>query len=148
MKRLHLHTKVRALEPSIAFYSALFGAPPAVRKDDYAKWLLDEPGINFAISARGGAAGVDHLGFQFETGQELEAFAAALEQAGIAGRAQKDAACCYAKSDKVWLADPDGLPWETFATHGQSETFGEDDIDLDELRQTCCDTEAAKTPCC
>jgi catechol 2,3-dioxygenase-like lactoylglutathione lyase family enzyme len=148
MKRLHLHTKVRALEPSIVFYSALFGAPPAVRKDDYAKWLLDEPRINFAISARGGEAGVDHLGFQFETGQELEAFAASLEQAGVAGRPQKDAACCYAKSDKVWLADPDGLTWETFATHGEHETYGEDDIDLDELRQVCCATETAKTPCC
>ena len=149
MKRLHVHTRVGELAPAVAFYSAVFGAPPVVRKDDYAKWRLDDPRLNFAISARGGTPGVDHLGLEFETSAEMEAFAAGLAPAGIAGRPSKNTTCCYAKSDKVWLSDPDGLAWETFATHGSSEVYGEDDVDLADLERPKMAPQAdAAKPCC
>src|SRR5919108_1768564 len=96
MKRLHVHVAVHDLQQSIRFYSALFGAEPAVKKDDYAKWMLDDPRVNFAISARGGKAGIDHLGIQAENGAELEDLGVRLAQADVAITAQKGADCCYA----------------------------------------------------
>lgn len=148
MRRLHVHTRVEELEPAVAFYTGLFDAPPAVRKDDYAKWMLGDPRVNFAISTRGGGRGVDHLGLQFETAGEVEAFAGTLAARGVEGRPRKNATCCYAKSDKVWLADPAGVAWEIFATHGTSETYGEDDIDLAEPRAARPATGGASKSCC
>lgn len=126
MKRFHVHVSVDDLDHNIRFYSSLFGAAPAVVKGDYAKWMLDDPRINFAISRRGDAPGVNHLGIQVESDEEL---AAMREQLEIADRPivdQADAACCYAKSNKHWVQDPQGLAWETFHSLSSIPVFGED----------------------
>jgi len=126
MKRLHLHVGVADLAQSIRFYETLFGAPPAVRREDYAKWMLDDPRVNFAISARGRAAGVDHLGIQTESAEELGALAARLKAAGAETFDQQATTCCYARSDKSWVSDPAGVRWETFHTFGEATSYGED----------------------
>ena len=123
MKRFHVHIAVPDLGASIRFYSTLFGAEPAVRKDDYAKWMLDEPRINFAISQRGAAVGVNHLGFQVDSGEELEALRANLEAADRSVVAEEGANCCYARSDKYWVTDPAGVPWESFRSLGTVPFF-------------------------
>ncbi len=125
MKRLHVNVGVADLDRSIRFYSTLFGVEPAVRQADYAKWMLEDPRVNFAISTRG-APGLDHLGIQAETPDELDEIARRLTAAGQAVLEQKDAACCYARSDKAWVRDPSGLPWETFHSSGPIATYGED----------------------
>lgn len=125
MKRLHLHIAVDDLERSIGFYSTLFGAGPSVVKDDYAKWLLDDPQVNLAISSRGRAAGLDHVGIQAETGPELAEIGARLKAAGEATFDQEATTCCYARSDKHWVVDPSGVRWETFHTFGEATTYGE-----------------------
>jgi catechol 2,3-dioxygenase-like lactoylglutathione lyase family enzyme len=118
---------VHDLQQSIRFYSALFAAEPVVKKHDYAKWMLDDPRVNFAISTRAGrAAGIDHLGIQAENGVELEELGVRLAQAGVAITAQKSASCCYAKSDKYWTLDPQGVPWESFHTLDSVAVYGED----------------------
>jgi len=127
MKRLHLHISVDDLDRSIGFYSTLFGAPPSVVKDDYAKWMLEDPRVNLAISRRDVVAGVDHVGIQAETGQELAEMADRLKAAGETTFDQEAATCCYAKSDKSWVVDPSGVRWETFHTFGEATTYGEDD---------------------
>src|SRR5882672_1484423 len=116
MKRLHVHVGVHDLAQSIRFYSALFAAQPSVTKDDYAKWMLDDPRVNFAISKRAAKTGLDHLGIQAENAEELEAIGSQLAQADVSTLAQKDASCCYAKSDKYWTLDPQGIAWESFHT--------------------------------
>lgn len=126
MKRLHVHVAVEDLERSIGFYSALFGSAPTVSKPDYAKWMLDDPRVNFAISDRAVAAGVDHLGIQTDTGEELAELAGRLKAAGETTADQPGASCCYARSDKSWVSDPSGLRWETFHTLGEATTYGED----------------------
>lgn len=126
MKRLHVHVGVADLEQSIDFYSTLFGAQPTVRQSDYAKWMLDDPRVNFAISSRSGHAGLDHLGMQAESADELAEIADRLKAAGLAPVEQRAAACCYARSDKAWTVDPAGLRWETFHTTGAVATYGED----------------------
>ena len=126
MKRLHVHVHVKDLGESIAFYRALFGAAPVVEKGDYAKWLLDDPAVNFAISSRCGDSGVSHLGFQLEDEGELTTLTGRLTAAGHGTLDQRDAKCCYARSDKAWASDPQGVAWENFVTHGAIETFGED----------------------
>jgi catechol 2,3-dioxygenase-like lactoylglutathione lyase family enzyme len=126
MKRFHVHVAVHDLEQSIRFYSALFGAAPAVTKDDYAKWMLDDPRINFAISTVCKAAGIDHLGLQAEDGAELEEIGSRLAQADVATTAQKSVSCCYAKSDKYWTIDPQGIPWESFHTLDSVPVYGQD----------------------
>jgi catechol 2,3-dioxygenase-like lactoylglutathione lyase family enzyme len=127
MKRLHVHLAVEDLAKSIGFYSTLFGVAPTVLKDDYAKWMLDDPRANFAISDRAAAVGVDHLGIQVESGAELAELAGRLKAAGEVTRDQEAATCCYARSDKAWVNDPNGLRWETFHTVGEAVTFGEDE---------------------
>jgi len=117
---------VHDLEQSIRFYSTLFGTPPAVKKDDYAKWMLDDPRINFAISDHSARKGVDHLGLQAENGDELEEIGTRLAQADVATTAQKNASCCYAKSDKYWTIDPQGVAWESFHTLDSVPVYGED----------------------
>jgi catechol 2,3-dioxygenase-like lactoylglutathione lyase family enzyme len=126
VKRLHVHVAVHDLQQSIRFYSALFAAEPAVKKDDYAKWMLDDPRVNFAISTRGGKAGLDHLGIQAENGAELEEIGSRLAQADVATTAQKGASCCYAKSDKYWTIDPQGIAWESFHTLDSVPMYGQD----------------------
>ena len=125
MKRMHVHVAVESLAQSIDFYSALFDAPPTVVKADYAKWMLDDPRVNFAISTRGRAAGLDHLGIQVESKSELHAVYARLRKAGGAVVEQGETSCCYAKSEKSWIEDPSGIAWETFHTTGESVDYGD-----------------------
>ncbi|MGQ0675529.1 MAG: ArsI/CadI family heavy metal resistance metalloenzyme [Rhodospirillales bacterium] len=126
MNRLHVHVAVSDLDKSIAFYSTLFAAKPTVQKPDYAKWMLDDPRVNFAISQRGAAAGVDHLGIQVESDGDLGGVARRLQEAGEEVAEQREATCCYARSNKAWVKDPDGISWETFHTTGAATTYGED----------------------
>jgi len=126
VKRLHVHVAVHDLQQSIRFYSALFAAEPTVKKDDYAKWMLDDPRVNFAISTRGARAGLDHLGIQAENADELEDLGMRLAQADVAITAQKGASCCYAKSDKYWTIDPQGIAWESFHTLDSVPMYGQD----------------------
>jgi catechol 2,3-dioxygenase-like lactoylglutathione lyase family enzyme len=125
MKRFHVHVKVDDLARSIHFYSNLFGQQPAVVKDDYAKWMLEDPRLNFAISHHSGAqAGIEHLGFQLESAEELNAMTDALKAADVAVLDERGTTCCYAQSDKGWVHDPTGIAWETFVTHGSATTYG------------------------
>ncbi|MGH6992301.1 MAG: ArsI/CadI family heavy metal resistance metalloenzyme [Caulobacteraceae bacterium] len=116
MKRLHVHVAVEDLETAIGFYSALFSAPPSIVEADYAKWSLEDPRANFAISARGRAAGVDHLGIEVETDEALAEIENRLTRSGITARGEREANCCYAVSDKAWTVDPAGVRWEAFHT--------------------------------
>lgn len=141
MKRLHLHVNVSDLSQAIAFYETLFGAGPTVRKDDYAKWMLDDPKVNFAISERGRVAGLDHVGVQVDSRAELDELSGRLKAAGASTLDQEAAACCYARSDKSWVEDPAGLRWETFFTHGEVTQYGEDGAPVPEAVSTgsaCC----------
>jgi catechol 2,3-dioxygenase-like lactoylglutathione lyase family enzyme len=124
MKRLHVHVGVDNIDRSIAFYSTLFAAAPTVRKPDYAKWMLDDPRVNFAISHRGEGGGVRHLGIQVENGDELKEVYARLNEADGPTLEEGATTCCYAKSEKTWIADPQGVAWETFLTTGESTTYG------------------------
>ncbi len=126
MKRLHVHVAVADLAESVQFYSMLFGTAPTVRQADYAKWMLEDPRVNFAISARGSAPGLDHLGLQMESPEELREVAARLSGAGRPILEQKDASCCYARGDKAWVLDPQGIRWESFHTVGALTSYGED----------------------
>ena len=124
MKRLHVHVSVGDLEQAVGFYSALFAAAPGVRKDDYAKWMLDDPCVNFAISTRGRAPGLDHLGIQVESADELRDVYGRLQQAGGEILDQGETTCCYARSEKSWTDDPAGISWEVFHTTGESTDYG------------------------
>ena len=125
MKRFHVHVGVEDLNQSVDFYSTLFGAQPTVLKDDYAKWMLDDPRVNFAISTHSGAApGVDHLGIQVENGEELQEIYGRLKEAEGPVLEEGETTCCYAKSEKSWIADPQGISWETFLTSGESTVYG------------------------
>lgn len=123
MKRFHVHVSVEDLNQSIRFYSTLFGTDPAVVKGDYAKWMLEDPRVNFAISQRGGKAGINHLGLQTDSDEELEILHGQLQQADVAAQAEKNIGCCYAVSNKYWVTDPTGIAWETFHTLGSVPTF-------------------------
>lgn len=152
MKRLHVHVAVDSLDRSIGFYSTLFGAPPVVVKDDYAKWMLDDPRVNFAISDRARSPGVDHLGIQVEDAAELAELASRLKSAGETTRDQTATTCCYAQSDKSWVNDPSGLRWETFFTFGEATAYGEDEPGAEVAvmpNTSCCPTSApADKACC
>lgn len=137
MKRLHVHISVDDLSRSVGFYSTLFGTAPSVLKDDYAKWALEDPRVNFAISKRARAAGLDHLGIQVDAPEELQEVAGRLAASGAQLLEQKEAACCYARSDKAWVNDPQGIAWETFHSHGEITLYGEDGRE-----------EAAASACC
>ena len=126
MKRFHVHVAVEDLAASIRFYSTLFGTEPAVVKGDYAKWMLEDPRVNFAISQRGGKVGVNHLGLQTDSDAELEQLNVQLQQADLATQAEKEIACCYSRSNKYWVTDPTGIAWETFHTLGSVPTFNEE----------------------
>src|SRR5205823_14915704 len=126
MKRFHVHVAVDQIEDSIRFYSSLFGVAPTVVQPDYAKWMLDEPRVNFAISQRRRSPGINHLGFQVDSDEELKAMRGQLEAADAGLLEQTGAACCYALSDKYWVTDPQGVAWETFHTLNTIPMFGED----------------------
>lgn len=143
MKRLHVHVGVHDLNQSIRFYSALFAAEPIVKKDDYAKWMLDDPRVNFAISTRAQKKGIDHLGIQAEDGVELEEIGSRLAQADVALLPQKGASCCYAKSDKYWTLDPQGIAWESFHSLESVPVYGEDSPAPDEAKKSACCAPAA-----
>jgi catechol 2,3-dioxygenase-like lactoylglutathione lyase family enzyme len=126
MKRLHVHVGVADLDASIAFYSGLFGTAPSVTKPDYAKWMLEDPRVNFAISHKEGAVkGIEHLGLQVESAVELGEVYSALKAAGRPVLEEGATTCCYAQSEKSWIADPDGVVWEAFLTLGDSTTYGQ-----------------------
>jgi catechol 2,3-dioxygenase-like lactoylglutathione lyase family enzyme len=133
MKRLHVHVGVESIEASVRFYSALFAAEPAVLKSDYAKWMLDDPRVNFAISTRGSQLGADHFGIQVESPDELREVYGRLREAGRPVLEEGDTTCCYARSEKAWIADPQGVAWEAFLTAGASTVYG-GDVDLGEIR--------------
>jgi catechol 2,3-dioxygenase-like lactoylglutathione lyase family enzyme len=126
MKRFHIHVSVTDLNQSIRFYSALFGAEPSKVEADYAKWMLEDPRVNFAISKRGQPAGVNHLGFQVDTDGELRGMQAQLQAADARLVQEDEQPCCYAQSNKYWVTDPTGVAWETFHTLGSIPVYGED----------------------
>jgi catechol 2,3-dioxygenase-like lactoylglutathione lyase family enzyme len=149
MKRFHVHVAVSDLDKSIAFYSAMFGEQPDVVKPDYAKWMLDDPRINFAISHRGQTPGVNHLGMQAENDAELEAIHANLRNADTAVVAEKDAHCCYARSDKYWVTDPQGIAWESFHSLATIPLFGSTESDISRPADaTSCGSDATSTASC
>src|ERR1700736_3681691 len=157
MKRIHVHVGVEDLEQSIGFYSALFATQPSVVKTDYAKWMLDDPRVNFAISTRGRQPGLDHLGIQVESADELQEVYGRLHAAGGNVIEQGQTACCYAKSEKSWIDDPSGIAWETFFTTGESTTYGDGTGERDarlahEKQSACCVPQAEPVPaasaCC
>jgi len=128
MKRFHVHVAVRDLAASIRFYSSVFGTKPSVVKHDYAKWMLEDPRLNFAISERSATVGVNHLGIQVDSAEELTALREQVAAADIQARDEPGASCCYAKSDKYWVQDPQGVAWETFHTLGSIPVFGENSV--------------------
>ena len=140
MKRFHVHVAVENLADSVRFYSDLLGTTPTVERPDYAKWMLQDPRVNFAISSRGHKPGVNHLGFQAEGATELGELAERASHAsGAAVLKEDEAQCCYAKSDKYWVIDPQGLAWEHFHTLGEVPIFGEDST-MPQLngQEACC----------
>ena len=138
MKRFHVHLGVLDLPASIRFYSGLFGMAPTVRKDDYAKWMLDDPRVNFAISQRGRAAGLNHLGLQAESAEELAGIREQFDAADMAAAvAEPGALCCYAKSDKHWVTDPQGIAWEAFHTLDSIPLFGAE-TESETAAAACC----------
>lgn len=146
MKRLHVNVGVDDVAQSVRFYTRLFDAQPTVLKDDYARWMLEDPRVNFAISRHGGARGVNHLGIQAENADELDEIYARLDRAGGATLDEGDTTCCYARSTKRWIEDPQGVAWETFLTHGSSATFGQERPQAAERpapADACCEPGAA-----
>ena len=125
MQRLHVHVSVADLEQSVRFYSTLFGAEPTRREVDYAKWQLDDPRVNFAISTRAERPGLSHLGIQTDTQDELNDVAGRAQEAGDSVLIETGASCCYARSNKTWVEDPTGIRWETFHTFGDATTYGQ-----------------------
>ena len=148
MKRLHVHVSVDDLSQSIRFYSTLFAAEPTVAKPEYAKWMLDDPRVNFAISKLDGrTAGISHLGIQAEDETELAEVYDRLSRAERPIVEAKGTTCCYARSDKQWIADPQGVPWETFFTYGEATVYGEGSLaKLNEAneRAVCCEPSFAE----
>jgi catechol 2,3-dioxygenase-like lactoylglutathione lyase family enzyme len=125
MKRFHVHVSVDDLTANIRFYSGIFGMPPTVQKEDYAKWMMEDPRVNFAVSRRGTKAGLDHLGIQVDSDEELALLRGQVAQAEIAALDQPGADCCYARSDKYWITDPQGIAWETFHTLESIPVYGQ-----------------------
>lgn len=150
MKRMHIHVGVDDIAAGVTFYSALFGAEPAKVKDDYAKWMLDDPRLNFAISTRSGKQGIDHLGIQVENAAELSDMRKRISQAEIEVFDEGETVCCYAESDKTWLQDPAGIAWETYQTMADAQLFSQNTETSD---SACCTpvkipVVAAKSDCC
>lgn len=143
MKRFHVHAHVEDLQASIAFYSRMFGAEPTRIESDYAKWMVEDPRINFAISTRGDSRGVDHLGIQTDSEEELIELKARAQAADMALQDAGETTCCYAHSDKYWVTDPQGIAWEQFHTLGDIPVFSERPKEAKEAATSCC---ASATP--
>jgi hypothetical protein len=137
MKRFHVHIAVNDLEENIRFYSALFGASPSVSKTDYAKWMLDDPHINFAISTKNAKTGIDHVGIQVESDDELKEINQRLNEASLSTTEQTNAQCCYAASNKYWTVDPQGIAWEAYHSLTSIPTFGQD-TEISIKKESCC----------
>jgi catechol 2,3-dioxygenase-like lactoylglutathione lyase family enzyme len=148
MKRLHMHFSVPNIEEAVAFYSTLFDGPPSVVKDDYAKWMLEDPRVNLAVSSRAREPGVDHVGIQVDSADELGELATRLKAAGNVTFDQQATTCCYAKSDKSWVTDTAGVRWETFFTHGDATVYGEDEVFPDATAIACCAPKPTAKACC
>lgn len=143
MKRFHVHLGVADLAQSIRFYSGLFGAPPTVRKHDYAKWMIDDPRVNFAISQCGGRVGVNHLGLQADTADELHAIREHFATADLSSvRDEPGANCCYARSDKHWVTDPQGIAWEGYRTLDEVRYFDRNDATQEDVSTSCTPAES------
>lgn len=145
MKRLHVHVGVENIEEAIGFYSTLFGAAPVKTKADYAKWLLDDPRVNFAVSTRANKKGVDHLGIQVDDNGELDELRSRLKSVNLAVFDEGETVCCYAKSDKTWVQDPVGVAWETYRTMEDAQIFAEKSASQE---SACCTPETMGTPNC
>ena len=148
MKRLHVHVAVDDLETSTRFYSQLFASAPVVSKPDYAKWMLDDPRVNFAISARATRPGIEHLGIQVEDRNELAEINQRLERAGGPVLEEGATTCCYAQSEKSWTEDPQGVKWETFLTTGESTVYGNDPVDIKAASGCCKPAAQGEASCC
>lgn len=145
MKRFHVHAHVEDLNASVAFYSKLFAAEPTRVESDYAKWMIEDPRINFAISTRGGKPGVDHLGFQTDTDEELAELKARAQAADMALLDEGETTCCYARSEKHWVTDPQGIAWEHFHTLDGIPTFSQAaGPKVHEEATSCCGTSAPR----
>jgi catechol 2,3-dioxygenase-like lactoylglutathione lyase family enzyme len=145
MKRLHIHVGVHNVDEAIRFYTTLFGTDPIKRKPDYAKWLLDDPRVNFAISTRAQKKGVDHLGIQVEEEAELTALRGRLKTGEMGTVDEGDTVCCYARSDKSWIQDPAGIAWEAYRTMEDAQVFSGH---MDAAEGACCTPETKGTPDC
>jgi catechol 2,3-dioxygenase-like lactoylglutathione lyase family enzyme len=143
MKRMHIHVGVESLDQSIKFYSALFGEQPVKSKTDYAKWMLDDPRINFAISTRSGKAGLDHLGLQVDSDEELQDLRERLKRADMSVFDEGETVCCYARSDKSWLEDPSGIAWEAYKTMADAQLFS---AGAEPEQGACCTPETKAQP--
>ena len=157
MKRFHIHLHVEDLQASIAFYSKLFSTQPARIETDYAKWMLEDPRVNFAISTRGSKLGLDHLGFQVDSTEELTEMKAAAESAEMTTIDEGETTCCYARSEKHWITDPQGIAWEHFHTLGNIPVFNEANRPADGFAccasrttnaASCCSPSTSKSSCC
>tara|TARA_R110000868_G_scaffold132381_5_gene343302 strand:- start:6103 stop:6519 length:417 start_codon:yes stop_codon:yes gene_type:complete len=138
MKRMHIHVGVKDLSTSVDFYSTLFGHKPTKLKDDYAKWMLDDPRINFAISTRTSTQGVDHLGIQVDDESELQSLTTRLKNADLGVYGEGETTCCYAESSKAWVKDPSGVAWETYHTMADAELFGKKTEAPVKSKSSCC----------
>jgi catechol 2,3-dioxygenase-like lactoylglutathione lyase family enzyme len=146
MKRLHIHIGIENLEEAIRFYTTLFGAAPVKTKSDYAKWLLDDPLVNFAVSTRASKHGVDHLGIQVDDVSELADMRNRLKQGELSVFDEGETVCCYARSDKTWVQDPSGVPWEAYHTMEDAEVISNR---IPESKEACCTPETKGQPeCC
>jgi len=147
MKRFHVHVGVKDLNHSVQFYSTLFGQQPSKLKEDYAKWMLEDPKINFAISTRTSEEGIDHLGFQVDDGHELSELTNRLKNADLGVYGEGSTTCCYAESNKAWVKDPSGIPWETYQTMADAEVFSEK-TKIQETASACCVPKATTSKSC
>jgi catechol 2,3-dioxygenase-like lactoylglutathione lyase family enzyme len=146
MKRIHIHIGVEKLDEAIRFYSAIFGAQPVKTQPDYAKWMLEDPRVNFAISTRTAKVGVDHLGIQVEENHELEELRERLKTGDLAVFDEGETVCCYANSEKSWVQDPAGIPWEAYRTMEDAQIFS---VNLRGSENACCAEERVRNaPCC
>ena len=144
MKRFHVHAHVEDLAASVAFYSRLFGCEPTRVESDYAKWMLEDPRLNFAISTRGARPGVDHLGIQTDTEEELAQMKAQAQAADMTLLDAGETSCCYARSEKYWVTDPQGIAWEQFRTLSDIPVFSERETAGREPRSACCGGQAPR----
>ena len=148
MKRFHVNVAVSDLEKSTRFYSTLFGVEPTVLKDDYAKWMLEDPRVNFSVNRSSRNQGINHIGLQADTTDELSEIRARLDDAGADTFDQPEAECCYARSTKTWVRDPDNVAWETFVTFGEITHYGNDlEPELDAANAGCCEEPTGKACC-